>query len=92
MLNTGSLRPKAFISTRLTMPIFGLPSRIHDTVNRMPGITSGISAIAKNSDLNGVLVRSLSQARLVPSRKAKVAVPKANCSELPNRRGVSLLV
>ena len=43
-------------------PIFGLASMIHATVNRMPGMTSGMMASAKNSVLNGVLVRSFIQA------------------------------
>ena len=54
-------------STRLMMPIFGLASRIHATVNRMPGMMSGMIESAKNSVLNGVLVRSFIHASAVPS-------------------------
>ena len=42
---------------------------IHDTVNRMPGITSGMIESAKNSVLNGVLVRSFIQASAVPTHE-----------------------
>ena len=51
------------------MPIFGLASMIHATVNRMPGMTSGMIASAKNSVLNGVLVRSFIQASAVPTHE-----------------------
>ena len=52
---------------------------------------SGTSASAKNSDLNGVSVRSLIQASNVPKQNAKAALPSANCSELTNSRTVSAL-
>ena len=71
------------------MPIFGLASRVHATVKRMFGITSGTSDSAKKSDLNGVLVRSLIQASKAPGRKANMAVPEANFSELNKRASVS---
>ena len=73
------------------MPIFGDPSMIHDTVNRMPGITSGMMDSAKNSRLNGVLVRSFIQASAVPRPSASRAVPTAYCTELKNSRNVSAL-
>ncbi len=78
-------------SARLTSPIFGLASMIHDTVNRMPGMTSGMIASAKNSVLNGVLVRSFIQASAVPTTSESAAAPTANCSELSNSRAVSAL-
>jgi hypothetical protein len=52
----------------------------------------GISDSAKNSDLNGVLVRSFIQASVVPTTKANSAVPDANFTEFQNRRAVSELV
>jgi hypothetical protein len=64
---------------------------IHDTVNRMPGITNGMIASAKNSVLNGVLVRSFIQARPVPTTSESAAAPVANCRELKNRRALSPL-
>jgi hypothetical protein len=70
-------------------PIFGLPSRIHDTVKRMPGMTSGMSDSAKNSALNGVLVRSFIHASAVPMTKARIAVPVANLIEFQNSTQVS---
>ena len=70
-------------------PIFGLASMIHATVNRMPGMTSGMMASAKNSVLNGVLVRSFIQASPVPTTSDSTAAPTANCSELKNRRALS---
>jgi len=73
-------------------PIFGLARKIHDTVKRMPGMISGISASAKKSRLNGVLVRSFIHARTVPTTNAKLADPAAYCTEFANRRAVSLLV
>ncbi len=73
------------------MPIFGLASMIQATTNRMPGITSGMIDSAKNSFLNGVLVRSFIQASAVPRQSAKIAVPAANCTELKNSRKVSAL-
>jgi hypothetical protein len=42
LTNTASVS-KSFCSTRLTKPIFGLPSRIQATVKRMPGMMSGIT-------------------------------------------------
>jgi hypothetical protein len=44
-------------------PILGLRRRIQAMVLRMPGIIKGISAITTNTFLNGVLVRSLTQAK-----------------------------
>src|SRR5215471_3148487 len=64
---------------------------IHDTVKRMPGITNGMIASAKNSVLNGVLVRSFIQARPVPMTSDSTAAPVANCKELKKRRALSLL-
>ena len=86
--NTVSV-PVSFCKARLISPIFGLASMIHDTVNRIPGITSGMMASAKNSVLNGVLVRSFIQASAVPTTSANTAEPTANWTELTNRRAVS---
>ena len=58
--------PNQPCSSALMMPIFGLASRIHDTVNRIPGMISGMIESAKNKALHGVLVRSLIQAKKVP--------------------------
>ena len=69
-------------------PIFGLASMIHDTVNRIPGITSGMMASAKNSVLNGVLVRSFIQARPVPTQSESTAAPTANSRELTKQTRV----
>ena len=90
LMNTVSVA-KTRCNTRLTMPIFGLPRKIHDTVNKIPGMISGTSVSAKNSALNGVSVRSLIQASKVPSEKASTALPRANCSELARSRAVSAL-
>ena len=73
------------------MPIFGLASMIQATTNRMPGITSGMIESAKNSFLNGVLVRSFIQASVVPRKSAKTEVPAAYCTEFKNSRNVSAL-
>ena len=73
------------------MPICGLASRIHEIVNRIDGMTSGMIDSAKKSALNGVLVRSFIHASAVPSRNAKIDVPAANCSDVQNRRSVSAL-
>ena len=81
--------PNSPCSATLSSPIFGLASSIHATVNRMPGITSGMIASAKNSFLNGVLVRSFIQASAVPTTSANTAVPAANITELKNSRTVS---
>ena len=71
------------------MPILGEPSMIHDTVNRTPGMTSGISDRAKNKRLNGVLVRSFIQASSVPSTNATAEAPVAKRTEFQNRSQVS---
>ena len=73
------------------MPIRGLASRIHATVKRIEGMTSGMSESAKKTDLNGVFVRSFIHARVVPSTNAKNAVPDANQIEFQNSRSVSPL-
>ncbi len=73
------------------MPILGLASMIHDTANRMLGITSGMIERPKNSFLNGVLVRSFIQASAVPRPSDSAAAPIANSTELRNRRKVSVL-
>ena len=70
LTNTVSV-PNSACSARLMMPIFGLASMIHDTVNRMPGMTSGMIDSAKNSVLNGVLVRSFIQASDGAEREAR---------------------
>jgi len=85
LTNTTSLSV-SFCSARLIRPIFGLASMIHDTVNRMPGMTSGMIASAKNNVLKGVLVRSFIQASVVPTTSASTPAPVANCSELRNSR------
>src|SRR5436190_23323272 len=90
LMNTASVS-NSFCKARLMSPIFGLASMIHETVNRMPGMTSGTIVSAKNSALNGVLVRSFIQARPVPTKRASTAAPEANCTELMNRRAVSVL-
>ncbi len=90
LMNTSSVL-NSHCSQTLRMPIFGLASMIQDTTNRMPGITSGMSESAKNSRLNGVLVRSFIQASAVPRQSEKIAVPVANCTELKNSRKVSAL-
>ena len=72
-------------------PIFGLASMIHDTVNKMPGMTSGTIASAKNNVLQGVLVRSFRNASVVPTTSAKAAEPDENCTELRKSRAVSAL-
>ena len=85
-------RLKIDCRTRLMMPILGLASSIDATVNKIPGIMSGISESAKNSDLRGVLVRSLIHASVAPMKNASVAVPTAKRTEFQTRRAVSLLV
>ena len=90
LTNTASVANSA-CSARLISPIFGLASMIHDTVNRMPGMTSGMIASAKNSVLNGVLVRSFRNASVVPTTSANTAEPAENCTELRNSRAVSAL-
>jgi hypothetical protein len=87
-MNT-ALVSKRFCSARLTSPIFGLPSRIQATVKRIPGMMSGMIDSAKNSDLNGVLVRSFIQASSVPSANASSDAPAANLSEFQKRSHVS---
>src|SRR5215208_325720 len=64
---------------------------IQETVNNMPGITSGIIDSAKNSFLTGVLVRSFIHARVVPRQSANTATPAENCTEWKKRRKVSAL-
>ena len=54
-------------------------------------MTSGMSESAKNSDLNGVLVRSFIHASAVPSTNAKSEAPNANRIEVQNSRQVSAL-
>ena len=83
--------PNTLPSALLMMPIFGLARKIHDTVKRIAGITRGTRESAKNSDLNGVSVRSLTQAKNVPLTKATAADPMPKATELPNRRSVSVL-
>ena len=90
LTNTASV-PVSDCSARLIRPIFGLASMIHATVNRMPGMTSGTIASAKNNVLNGVLVRSLRKASVVPTTSANSAEPAENRSELRNSRAVSAL-
>ncbi len=72
------------------IPILGLPSRIHATVNRIPGMISGMIDRAKKSVLNGVLVRSFIHASAVPRTKAKSDAPTANWTEFQKSRSVSL--
>src|SRR5260221_6067740 len=72
------------------IPILGLPSRIHATVNRIPGMIRGMIDNAKNRALKGVLVRSFIHASAVPTTKANSDAPKANLSEFQNSRRVSL--
>jgi hypothetical protein len=91
MSKSGFSMPNQWRSTRLTMPIFGLASRIHATVKRMPGMMSGMIDSAKKRFLNGVLVRSFIHASAVPSVKATNAVPVANCTEFQKSRTVSPL-
>ncbi len=67
-------------------PIFGLNSRIQAIVLRIPGMMKGISAITMKSFLNGVLVRSLTQARNVPITNDKRQVPSAYFIEFQNSR------
>ncbi len=62
----------------LIRPIFGLNSRIHEIVLRIPGMIKGINDITMKSFLNGVLVRSLTQARKVPIKNVSVQVPRRN--------------
>ena len=50
---------------------------------------SGITDSAKNSPLNGVLVRSFIHASSVPMQNASSAAPIANRSEFQNRIQVS---
>jgi hypothetical protein len=73
------------------MPICGLARKIQETVNRIDGITSGISESAKKMDLKGVFVRSFIHARAVPSTNAKTDAPAANLSDVQNNRHVSAL-
>src|SRR4051794_32809568 len=82
MSKAGPSIPNQFRKTRLKMPIFGLASMIQETVKRIPGITSGITDMAKKSGFSGVLVRSLTHAKKVPTRREKTAVPLANFREL----------
>ena len=70
-------------------PIFGLPSRIQATVNRIPGMIRGMRERAKNSALKGVLVRSFIHASSVPMQNASSADPTAKRSEFQNRIQVS---
>jgi hypothetical protein len=60
------------------MPICGLARRIHATVNRMEGMTSGMSESAKKTVLKGVFVRSFIHASVAPMANANTAVPDAN--------------
>ena len=53
---------------------------------------SGMIDSAKNSDLNGVLVRSFIHASAVPTTKANTAVPLAKPIELNSNLSVSTLV
>ena len=73
------------------MPICGLARRIHATVKRIDGMTSGISESAKKRVLNGVLVRSLIHASVAPMANAKTAVPEANTTDVAKSDSVSLL-
>ena len=77
MLNGAASRPNAPLTTMLIRPIFGLSNRIHEIVLKIPGIMNGINDMTMNSFLNGVLVRSLTQARKVPIRNVSVQVPRA---------------
>ena len=61
--------------TILISPIFGLSRRIQAMVLRIPGMINGISDMTTKSFLNGVLVRSLTQAKKVPIKKVNVQVP-----------------
>ena len=67
------------------MPICGLARRIHATVNRIEGMTSGMSESAKNIVLNGVLVRSFIHASVVPSRNAKIGGARRELDRGPER-------
>ena len=58
MLKSGSSRPNQLCMTRLMIPICGLARKIHDTVNRIDGMTSGMSESAKKMRLER-RVRSL---------------------------------
>ena len=79
--------------TRLMMPICGLARKIQATVNRIDGMTSGMSESAKKSVLNGVFVRSFIHASVVPSTNAKTAVPQRELNrgpEQPQRVGAAV--
>ena len=79
----------AWMNERTSTPFKGLFFALSVIPLIIPGITSGMSDKAKNSALNGVLVRSFIQASSVPSTKDSNAVPLANLSEFQNSTQVS---
>src|SRR5689334_9720722 len=89
MSNSGCASPSHRCSNWLTMPICGLASSIQETVNRIDGITSGISDNAKNTDLKGVFVRSFIHARAVPTTNENSDAPSAKRIDVQNSRKVS---
>ena len=66
------------------------PSIRASGVSSIAKARNGMIASAKNSFLNGVLVRSFIQASAVPRISAKVDVPAANTTEFTNSRKVSV--
>jgi hypothetical protein len=68
----------------LINPILGLSKKIQAMVSRIPGTRNGTKAITMKIFLNGVFVRSLSQARYVPTVKENKEVPKAKRREFQN--------
>src|SRR4051812_10708394 len=82
MSKAGPSKPNQLRRTRLKMRIFGLANLIQETVKRMPGITRGITDIAKKRGFRGEWVGRFTQAKNVPTTSEKTAVPLANFSEL----------
>src|SRR5438132_14059048 len=91
MSNGGCARPNQRWINWLTMPICGLARRIHATVKRIDGMTSGMRDSAKKNDLNGVFVRSFIHASAVPTTNEKSDAPNAKRMEVANRRNVSVV-
>ena len=82
MLNGAVSRPKTNISVRLMIPTLGLINSTQDIDSSMPGMATGAITNAYARLRNGVLVRSMSQAKITATGRARRTDPVANTKVL----------
>src|ERR1043166_7278649 len=83
-LNGADSKPNKLFNQPLTYPNFGLRRKIQEIDSNTPGRISGTTAMGTKSARNGVFVRSVSQASIVPKMKLSAADPEAKIKEFLN--------